>query len=90
MKAQQEVDRLIEKLNDGTLHPDEPLFVLRAQDICAANAVRDWANRAVIMGARTDKIEEADVLADEMDEWPIKQIPGRPETRKNSEEQEDE
>lgn len=48
--------------------PDEPVFVLRAKDPRAAQAVRLWV--AMSVGRHEDhKISEAQHLADEMDEW---------------------
>lgn len=53
--------------------PDEPVFVLRAKDLKAAQAVRLWAAMAV--GCHEDdKISEALALADQMDEWRGKQL----------------
>lgn len=47
---------------------DEPLFVLRAKDLHAAQAVRHWA--AMADGTHEpDKIAAAVKLADEMDAW---------------------
>lgn len=48
---------------------DEPLFVLRAQDMLAAATVRFWASLAA--GGDTDPkvIQEAFDCADQMDAW---------------------
>ena len=56
-------------------HPDEPIFVLRAQDICAAQAVRYWGYLAQANGTPIPKVEEALKLADKMDLWIGKKIP---------------
>lgn len=56
--------------------PDEPIFVLRAQDVFAASLVREWANRAWKPdGSNSAKIAEARELADWMDKWPKKKVP---------------
>lgn len=48
---------------------DEPIFVLRSQDITAPELVEAWATRAVILGAKTTKINEARKLAQDMRRW---------------------
>jgi hypothetical protein len=48
--------------------PLEPIFVLRAKDRFAAQAVRLWAAMAV-EGHEEDKLAEAHDLAARMDEW---------------------
>jgi len=48
--------------------PDEPVFVLRANDPVAAQAIRHWATMA--RGFHEDgKIEEAIVVAHQFSEW---------------------
>lgn len=54
---------------------DEPIFVLRAQDVLAAEIVRQWAQMAIMSGTRTAKIDEALALADAMEAWPMRKIP---------------
>ena len=75
MKAGDEVDRLLRKINDDTLPVDEPLFVLRAHDALAADIVRRWAEAASKAGVLETKVEEALALAKQMDEWPDQRIP---------------
>jgi hypothetical protein len=54
--------------------PDEPVFVLRAKDPFAAQAVRLWA--AMAQGHHEDdKLCEAADLADHMDRWRNSQPP---------------
>lgn len=61
----------------GKAADDEPVFVLRAQDVFAALLVRDWADsverlaalRGEFTGARKAKIAEARKIALEMDGW---------------------
>jgi len=48
---------------------DEPIFVLRAQDLTAPGIVRAWANMARKVGCPETKIKEAFQLADRMEEW---------------------
>lgn len=49
--------------------PDEPLFVLRAADPCAADTVRDWAARAASAGHRAEKVRGALQDADDIEAW---------------------
>lgn len=51
--------------------PDEPIFVLRAQDIIAPEIVREWAFRAKKAGVPKEKVDEARRLADQMEDWQI-------------------
>lgn len=55
--------------------PDEPLFVLRAQDILAPEVVRDWAHRARAANVDPAKVVDALNIADRMEEWQIKKVP---------------
>lgn len=50
---------------------DEPLFVLRAQDILAPEMVREWAYRAQKAGVPFAKVDEARRCADLMEDWQI-------------------
>ncbi len=47
----------------------EPVFVLVGRDRAAAYAVRLWAAEAEKLGSRPEKVWEARVLADRMDQW---------------------
>ncbi len=74
----------IEELNDPASSlckaaPDEPIFVLRAQDKLAPKTVRDWASRLMLEADNTSdpelrvrqsaKAVEATKLADRMEAW---------------------
>lgn len=50
---------------------DEPLFVLRAQDVLAPEIVREWAFRAAAAGTPVEKVDEARRAADEMEDYQI-------------------
>lgn len=54
---------------------DEPIFVLRATDALAEDAVRHWAARALYKGVAPTKVEEALNVADQMKAWPHKKLP---------------
>lgn len=54
----------------------EPVFLLRAQDIHAADAVRGWAGSvAESQGPGNDIVIEALRIADTMDAWAVKKEP---------------
>lgn len=50
---------------------DEPIFVLRAQDIVAPEIVREWAYRAAMAGTPREKVVAARKIADQMEDWQI-------------------
>lgn len=55
--------------------PDEPIFVLRAQDALAADTVRFWAAQAHLRGVDQAKVNEAHRCAELMEKWPIHKLP---------------
>jgi hypothetical protein len=55
--------------------PDEPVFILRAQDVFAAHLVERWAELAASAGCNHIKVREAKIVAAEMCAWPTKKIP---------------
>jgi hypothetical protein len=59
----------------GKAHPDEPVFILRAQDSEAADTVERWAIFARAAGAPNDKVQEAMMIAEEMRRWPKRKVP---------------
>lgn len=71
MNKSQELAERFSCLNKAYL--DEPLFVLRAKDPFAAQAVRLWA--AMAHGTHeAPKVAEALALADAMDDWRTRQV----------------
>lgn len=59
----------------GKSHPDEPVFILRAQDSLSADLVEKWAIHARSLGCGNDKVNEAFALAEEMRHWHIRKNP---------------
>ena len=51
---------------------EEPLFILRAQDILAPRVVVRWAHLAEQAGSPQDKVRGALVLAKKMADWQAK------------------
>lgn len=76
MRAIDEIERLKQKVADGSMSPNEPLFVLRAQDCIAADLVYAWATKARNLGSPPEKCDEAISLADAMSAWPVRKVPG--------------
>lgn len=67
------IDRF-EYINDKVPH-DEPVFILRAKDILAADLVDTWAARAKRRGTPQAKIDEALKIAEAMAAWPGRKVP---------------
>ncbi len=59
----------------GKARPDEPVFVLRGQDILAADLVAEWARQAEAHSGPTDKTREALRLSRQMRAWPNRKMP---------------
>lgn len=73
MLKKQEIDNLESCLNKAAI--DEPLFVLRGKDICAAETVREWARARVRAGKnhpQDKQVLEALAIADAMDAYAAK------------------
>ena len=54
---------------------EEPVLVIRAQDICGAAAARRYADLLVDVHADPAMIEQVRRHADEMEAWPVKKLP---------------
>ena len=71
------------KNTDGTwtddclakVKPDEPIFVLRAQDKFSSTLVRLWVSLAFMHGLSHEKVREALATADAMDMWSPRKFP---------------
>lgn len=66
---------------DDIANPDEPVFVIRAQDIVSGDAVRAWADLAEKAGARRDIVESARRHAQRMDDYRPKKVPDMPDNK---------
>ena len=64
-------DRCLKKAGD-----DEPIFVLRAQDSTAPDAIQAWIDKnANRLGFRHEKIREAVRIREAMKAWPKRKLP---------------
>lgn len=54
---------------DDKIPEDEPVFLLRAQDVTAPFLVRMWAQQAESFGAKQDIVDAARRQAANMTEW---------------------
>lgn len=55
--------------------PDEPIFVLRAQDKRAPGLIRIWATEfAKVRGYNDPKYQDALDIADAMEAWPTRKL----------------
>jgi len=59
----------------GKAAPDEPVFILRAQDMFSCGLVEAWACAAEQRGVDAVKVKEARQLAVKMRAWPKRRIP---------------
>lgn len=71
------------RLEDGTIDKDMPVFLLLGKDAVAPGVVYDWALKAKAVGCPDAKWNEAIRISEAMDAWPMKQLPGRPDTLKD-------
>lgn len=88
MNAKDEVARLQAQLDSGELPPDEPLFTIRAQDLFAESVLNHWitllAQSEPFLATKPGacrKMGGAIACCEQIAAWPVKQIPGCPETR---------
>lgn len=54
----------------GKCDPEEPVFVLRAQDALASDLVEKWAIWAQVGSTTVDKVTEAFFIVELMRRWP--------------------
>lgn len=59
----------------ASMPPDEPVFVLRAQDCLAPEMIEKWVIRARALNVNVDKMNDASSVAEEMLQWPTRKIP---------------
>ncbi len=59
----------------GKAADNEPLFILRAQDVIAPQIVEEWIRVAQGYGTNTAKLDEARQLVMKMRAWPTRKIP---------------
>lgn len=60
----------------GKAADDEPVFVLRGQDVIAPAIVEAWADLAESVGSiGANKLLEARMVARKMREWPNRKLP---------------
>lgn len=53
----------------GKAEPDEPIFILRANDPIAPMVVRLWAAQYWQQGGKKEKVDDARAVADAMEAW---------------------
>ncbi len=59
----------------GRIPPDEPVFLLRGQDLLAHGLVRQWACLLRTNGGDPRLVDLALAQADAMEAWAIKKLP---------------
>lgn len=76
--AREDYDDVQQVVMNGTkriIPTEEPVFLIRGQDIVGGAAVRAWAQLAEKAGASPDIIRVAIEHSYRMDTWPVKKIP---------------
>lgn len=76
--ARDDYSNIQEIVTNGTIRRiplDEPVFLIRGQDVVSGDAVRAWADLAEASGADPEIIKIARFQAEKMDAWPKKKIP---------------
>lgn len=70
-----------ERLQDSCsiIPDDEPVFLLRAQDMFAAGCVELWAQLAENAGVDADTVAAVRAHAQAMRNWPVKKLPDTPD-----------
>lgn len=58
---------------------DEPVFLVRGQDMAGGATVRGWTGFAKAYGADPAIVDSAREHAAKMDAWPVKKIPDLPQ-----------
>ncbi|MBS3742574.1 MAG: hypothetical protein KGY74_10680 [Candidatus Cloacimonetes bacterium] len=54
---------------EGKIPEDEPVFILRGQDVFAPNIVRAWIREMRYANADPKMIEKVEKLAEDMEDW---------------------
>ncbi len=66
---------MVKKRYDEKCLDEEPIFVLRGQDVLAPMAVEAWAEWAAKLQVKPEKILEAYQCAQAMREWNPRKVP---------------
>ncbi len=73
---------------DGLIPDDEPVFLIRGQDISSGDTVRRWALLNDANGGDAELSQQARVQAARMDAWPVKKLADAAEESPPREEEE--
>lgn len=75
------ISTVLEGLGDSKGIPDEePVFLLRAQDLTAAGALQHWLGLNARHGADADLYQQAKQQFNRFMNWPVKKMPDGPAT----------
>lgn len=69
--ARQDYNRIQDP--EGLIPDDEPVFLIRGQDICAPDVLRFYAETAKANGASDELVQATLRQADLMDDWHVDQ-----------------
>lgn len=69
LHARSDYQGIQDTTGDTSILPNEPVFLLRAKDPCAAPAIRGWAQEVLDAGGDPDLADHARDWADKMEQW---------------------
>jgi hypothetical protein len=76
--GRQDYDSIQDTDGSANIHPDEPVFLIRAQDVLSGHIVRMWATYAAENGVDSRMVKSAMNQSRLMDKWSAKKIPDIP------------
>ena len=74
LHGRDDYNRFLSQDPTGKIHPDEPVFLIRAQDAVSGDAVRAWAELHERSGGDPQLARIAREHAVKMDAWPRKKL----------------
>jgi len=78
LHAREDYNTFLGQDPSGRIPPDEPVFLLRAQDSVAADTVRHWAYLNERANGDPALTQAAREHAIRMDDWPTKKMADKP------------
>lgn len=66
---------------DGPIPPNEPVFLIRAQDVAGPHAIDAWVKTMRSLGAPPHIIDSALSTANAMRNWPLRKLASMPKPR---------
>ena len=74
LHSREDYNRFLSQDPSGKIHPEEPVFLIRAQDVVSGDAVRAWAELHERARGSLELARSAREHAAKMDAWPQKKL----------------